>query len=184
MKNQHRTLYLCVLTLALAMGPAAFAQSGNLVGTCGNANIDLTGGTMLPFTSANVNPSPNGSVNPACLATLGNTDGVKCFTPQNSCSLTITGEGGASDANTRVAIASGACSDTPAACTGSGATNSIAGFAVTGGVQYCIYVETTATQLIGFTLTGTGCGTVPVELQSFSVGSDDEVADEPDSDSK
>jgi hypothetical protein len=176
-KNQYRTISLCALTvvLALAMALPAAAQSGNLVANCANANIDLTAMTTLPFTSGNVNPSPNGSVDTsACLAALSNTDGVKCFTPQNSCSLTITGEGGANDANARVAIASGACSDTPAACTGSGGTNSIAGFAVTGGTQYCIYVETTATQLIGFTLTGTGCGNLPVDLQSFSVGEEPE----------
>ena len=52
--------------------------------------------------------------------------------------------------------------------------------AVTGGTQYCIFVETTSAQQIGFSLSGTGCGTLPVELQSFSIGSEDE---NPDSDS-
>jgi hypothetical protein len=182
MKNQHLAICLCALAVALVLGQPAQAANGNLVANCANANIDLTALTTLPFTSANVNPSPNGSVTPACLAASANQDGVKCFTPQNSCSLTITGEGGASDANTRVAIASGACSNTPASCTGSGATNTISGFAVTAGTQYCIYVETTSSQLIGFTLTGSGCGTLPVELQSFSVGSEDEAGEtDPDS---
>ena len=162
-------LFLPALVLGFLFAPPAQAQSGNLVPNCGNANIDLTPMTTLPFTSGNVNPSPNGSVDTsACLAALANQDGVKCFTPQNSCTLTVTGEGGASDANTRVAIASGMCSDAPAACTGSGSGNSVA-VSVTGGMQYCIYVETTSSQLIGFTLSGTGCGTLPVELQSFSV---------------
>jgi hypothetical protein len=104
------------------------------------------------------------------------TDGVKCFTPENDCNISLTGEGDVDDSATRVAIAAGACDDTPNPCTGSGtgpmATNTIANFAVTAGTQYCFYVETTIDQQIGYTLAsadGSDCGSMPVDLQLFSI---------------
>lgn len=162
-------LYCLIFILSLMLGHGAHAQINNaLADNCADGNSEIPSSSTLDITSSNSNPVPNGSASPSACGGNGTfQDGVKCFTPQNSCTVTITGNGAVNGADTIVSIASGACGDTPVSCTSDG-DNSLT-TALTGGTQYCFYIETTTSQLIGYTLSGTGCGTVPVEVMSFSI---------------
>lgn len=179
MNDRRRTgscswLYLCAVAwvLSLSAGDFAHAQTNtNLAANC-STNPNMPSSTTLPVNSASTNPGLNNVDTTSCGINQANQDGLKCFTPQNSCTVTVTGKGGPNPLNTRVGIAAGPCSTTPASCTGSGSSNSLT-VALTAGTQYCIYVETTTSQLIGYDLTvfSGNCGTLPVELMGFSVDS-------------
>lgn len=171
--------FIQLLRLTLLIGflssSAALASSNNVSTMClaGDINMDPI---PLPISSTNnTNSGANKIDTTACLVPSLFTDGVKCFTPGNTCDIRLTGEGDVDGNETRVAITSGTCSDSPASCTGSALTNQIASFAVTAGTQYCIYIETTIDQQIGYTLEsdptdpGNDCGSMPVELLHFTI---------------
>lgn len=161
------TLLICLLSSSIAA-----ASSNNVSTTCAAGDINMDPIPLPVSSQNNTNSGAYKLETTACLAASLFTDGVKCFTLENSCNIMLTGEGDVDNSATRVAIATGPCSDTPASCTGSGTTNIIASFAVTAGTQYCFYVETTLDQQIGYTLESadmSDCGNLPVQLLHFSI---------------
>jgi len=168
-------LMLSISLIGMLSISTAIASSNNVSTMCSAGDIYMDPIPLPVSSNENTNSGANKLDTTACgLAASILTDGVKCFIPENSCNIALTGRGSAinGDSATRVAIAAGTCSDTPASCTGSGTTNTITSFAVTAGTQYCFYVETTIAQQIGYTLAsadGSDCGSMPVQLLHFSI---------------
>jgi len=174
MKNQRFAICLCALTLAIISAQPAAAQV--LAGSC--AGTTAFGPTDIPgtFTSSNTSTGANNIDTSLCTGNNSLNDGVICITPQNSCTIAFTCNGGA-PANIDAKIATGPCGSNLASCTQNG-TNSISSFAASAGVEYCLYCESSSGQLMGFTITETGdCGALPVSLQDFSISSSEEAED-------
>lgn len=164
--------WLLTLLICLLLSSLTVASSNNVSTMCAAGDIYMDPIPLPVSSENNTNSGANKLDTTACLAPSALTDGVKCFIPENSCNIALTGEGDVDDSATRVAIATGTCSDAPVSCSGSGTTNTIASFAVTAGTQYCFYVETTLDQQIGYTLAsadGSDCGNLPVQLLHFSI---------------
>ena len=168
---------LSILFICSLSGSLAIASSNNVSTSCAAGDINMDPIPLPVSSQNNTNSGADKLDTTVCLAASAFTDGVKCFTPENSCNIKLTGrgednDGTANDGATRVAIAAGACFNTPSSCTGSGTTNIISSYAVTAGTQYCFYVETTVDQQIGYTLESaemSNCGNMPVQLQHFSI---------------
>ncbi len=171
-KTSRYAFCFCVLALLAVLASPAAAQ--NLANNCGGSTnfgpIDIPG----TFTSTNSTTGSNGIDGSACLtmATNSNSDGVICFTPQNSCTVDLTCNGSASN-NIDAGVEAGSCMSPTGGCT-TNDSDTVTGFSLTAGVQYCLYCESNQNQQLGFTITETGdCGLLPVELESFSISSSD-----------
>jgi hypothetical protein len=178
MRSQHHLFFVCALVVVSALIGGQPAAAQTLAGSC--AGSTDFGPTNIPgtFTSTNVSTGANNIDTALCAGNNSLNDGVICITPQNSCTIELVCNGSAAPANIDAKVAVGPCGSNLGSCTQNG-TNSISGFSATAGTEYCLYCESSSGQLMGFTLNeSTDCGLLPVELQSFAVGSGEESADD------
>ncbi|MEM6796254.1 MAG: hypothetical protein AAF725_19950 [Acidobacteriota bacterium] len=94
-----------------------------------------------------------------------------CFTPTDDCTVTILC--GIDTGTSAVNVFDGPCSSSPAACSASqsGSPGEISSVALVGGQNTCVVCEFSDPGLAEFSVVATAgdCGSLPVELMSFSV---------------
>ena len=151
----------------LALAPLASAQPSD---TCTNAN--LGGGDTFPLSTFPPSATDDFTMTGVGCAEQGR-DSVVCFSPTNSCVVTMTcgNDSGTQSAN----LYDAPCSTSPAACTATatGASAELTDVPLTGGVMVCFECEYSAAgglpeMLITEQVTG-ACGALPVSLLGFTV---------------
>ena len=166
-----RPLVRCASIIMLSALLSTAAQAQLPVEDCTGADLD--GGDTFPVGGFFI-PSADDFTMTGTSCTEQGVDSVLCFTPTSSCDVNIDCENDSGTQSVNVFV--GPCSAAPASCLASatGASASLTNFTLTAGQNVCVVCEySDPSGLHGMTIAEVSgsCGALPVQLQSFDVGS-------------